>query len=171
MKPKHKEYILNNIDQKNSNLTLQDIPAQKKLMSFLLSKLQKKENIALTWVGDGSTRTTAFHEGMMCAKSLSLPLVVFVQDNQIALGTPLESHSAETSINSVTLSAAIARAPRHATGDDRMTTLFESQAPRPLADRLRPKSLAEVVGQDHLIAPDGPVGHWGWASRPLWWGD
>ena len=30
----------------------------------------------------------------MCAKSLSLPLVVFVQDNQIALGTPLESHSA-----------------------------------------------------------------------------
>ena len=57
-------------------------------------KLQKKENIALTWAGDGSTRTTAFHEGMMCAKSLSLPLVVFVQDNQIALGTPLESHSA-----------------------------------------------------------------------------
>ena len=57
-------------------------------------KLQKKENITLTWAGDGSTRTTAFHEGMMCAKSLSLPLVVFVQDNQIALGTPLESHSA-----------------------------------------------------------------------------
>ena len=39
-----------------------------------------------------------------------------------------------------------------------MTTLFESQAPRPLADRLRPKTLAEVVGQDHLIAPDGPIG-------------
>ena len=57
-------------------------------------KVQNKENIALTWVGDGSTRTTAFHEGMMCAKSLSLPLVVFVQDNQIALGTPLEVHSA-----------------------------------------------------------------------------
>ena len=39
-----------------------------------------------------------------------------------------------------------------------MTTLFEAQAPHPLADRLRPKSLAEVVGQDHLIAPDGPIG-------------
>jgi putative ATPase len=39
-----------------------------------------------------------------------------------------------------------------------MSTLFEAQAPRPLADRLRPKSLAEVVGQDHLLGPDGPIG-------------
>ncbi|HTV89320.1 MAG TPA: replication-associated recombination protein A [Stellaceae bacterium] len=39
-----------------------------------------------------------------------------------------------------------------------MTTLFESQAPRPLADRLRPHSLAEVIGQDHLLGPDGPIG-------------
>ena len=29
--------------------------------------------------------------------------------------------------------------------------LSEDDAPRPLADRLRPKSLAEVVGQDHLL--------------------
>jgi putative ATPase len=39
-----------------------------------------------------------------------------------------------------------------------MTTLFESQAPHPLADRLRPRSLAEVVGQDHLLGPDGAIG-------------
>jgi putative ATPase len=39
-----------------------------------------------------------------------------------------------------------------------MSTLFEGQAPRPLADRLRPKTLAEVVGQDHLLKPDGPIG-------------
>ena len=39
-----------------------------------------------------------------------------------------------------------------------MSTLFESQAPRPLADRLRPRSLGEVVGQDHLLGPDGPIG-------------
>ena len=36
--------------------------------------------------------------------------------------------------------------------------LFESLAPRPLADRLRPRSVAEVVGQDHLLAKDGPIG-------------
>ncbi len=39
-----------------------------------------------------------------------------------------------------------------------MTGLFESQAPRPLADRLRPQNLAEVVGQGHLLGPEGPLG-------------
>jgi putative ATPase len=39
-----------------------------------------------------------------------------------------------------------------------MSTLFESQAPHPLADRLRPHSLGEVVGQDHLIGLEGPIG-------------
>ena len=38
-----------------------------------------------------------------------------------------------------------------------MSTLFEADAPRPLADRLRPKSLSDVVGQDHILGPDGPL--------------
>ena len=36
--------------------------------------------------------------------------------------------------------------------------LFDSQAPRPLADKLRPRALAEVVGQDHLLASQGAIG-------------
>ena len=39
-----------------------------------------------------------------------------------------------------------------------MTGLFESQAPRPLADRMRPGSLEDVVGQVHLLDPSGPIG-------------
>jgi putative ATPase len=35
---------------------------------------------------------------------------------------------------------------------------LEQSAPRPLADRLRPAALAEVVGQDHLLASDAPLG-------------
>ena len=35
---------------------------------------------------------------------------------------------------------------------------LEASAPRPLADRLRPKTLSEVVGQDHLIGEAGPLG-------------
>lgn len=35
--------------------------------------------------------------------------------------------------------------------------LFETAAPRPLADRLRPERLADVVGQDHLLGPEGPI--------------
>jgi putative ATPase len=43
-----------------------------------------------------------------------------------------------------------------------MTNLFsaaglDKQAPRPLADRLRPKSLAEVAGQNHLVGPEGTL--------------
>ena len=39
-----------------------------------------------------------------------------------------------------------------------MNGLFEAQAPRPLADRLRPTQLSEVVGQDHLLGPEAPIG-------------
>jgi putative ATPase len=43
-----------------------------------------------------------------------------------------------------------------------MTDLFQAaglapEAPRPLADRLRPQTLDEVVGQDHLLGPEGPI--------------
>jgi putative ATPase len=34
---------------------------------------------------------------------------------------------------------------------------LERDVPRPLADKLRPRNLAEVVGQDHLLAPDGAL--------------
>jgi putative ATPase len=38
-------------------------------------------------------------------------------------------------------------------------------ADAPLADRLRPKSLGEVVGQDHLTGPDGAIGRMVAAGR------
>jgi putative ATPase len=34
---------------------------------------------------------------------------------------------------------------------------LERGAPRPLADRLRPERLGDVVGQDHLLGPDGAL--------------
>lgn len=47
-----------------------------------------------------------------------------------------------------------------------------SNAPRPLADRLRPKSLGEVIGQEHILGPDGPLGqmlvHGNLSSLILW---
>ena len=51
--------------------------------------------------------------------------------------------------------------------------LFESLAPRPLADRLRPKSIADIVGQDHLLRSDGPIGRMvasGRLSSMVLWG-
>lgn len=52
-------------------------------------------------------------------------------------------------------------------------SLFESQAPRPLADRLRPAKLNEVLGQDHLLQPDRPLGRMlrdGRLSSIVFWG-
>src|SRR5476649_838715 len=34
---------------------------------------------------------------------------------------------------------------------------LDKDAPRPLADKLRPDQLADVVGQDHLLGPDGAL--------------
>src|SRR5579872_152281 len=34
---------------------------------------------------------------------------------------------------------------------------LEKDAPRPLADKLRPTQLSDVVGQDHLLGPDGAL--------------
>ena len=44
-----------------------------------------------------------------------------------------------------------------------MADLFDTpsapgDAPRPLADRLRPRILAEVIGQSRVLSPDGPLG-------------
>ena len=39
-----------------------------------------------------------------------------------------------------------------------MSNLFESTVIRPLADRMRPKMLSDVVGQNHLIGAEGPIG-------------
>lgn len=45
-----------------------------------------------------------------------------------------------------------------------MADLFDSaprpaaDGPRPLADRLRPKRLSEVIGQGHVLSPEGPLG-------------
>lgn len=59
-----------------------------------------------------------------------------------------------------------------------MNDLFKSgglaqDAPRPLADRLRPQNLEEVVGQSHLLGADGPLGRMVANARPhsiILWG-
>ena len=54
-----------------------------------------------------------------------------------------------------------------------MSGLFEAQAPRPLADRMRPQRLEEIVGQDHLIGANAPIGRMlaaGQISSMILWG-
>jgi 2-oxoisovalerate dehydrogenase E1 component len=58
----------------------------------LAFKKRREPALALTWIGDGATKTTAFHEGMNLAAVLHVPAIFVLQNNQIALGTRLDQH-------------------------------------------------------------------------------
>ncbi len=53
-----------------------------------------ERRVALTWVGDGATKTAACHEGMNLAAVQRVPAIFVIQNNQVALGTPLAAQGA-----------------------------------------------------------------------------
>jgi TPP-dependent pyruvate/acetoin dehydrogenase alpha subunit len=55
-------------------------------------KIKGERRVALTWVGDGSTKTAAAHEGTNFAAVQKVPAVFIIQNNQVALGTRLDQH-------------------------------------------------------------------------------
>jgi TPP-dependent pyruvate/acetoin dehydrogenase alpha subunit len=48
--------------------------------------------VAMTWIGDGSTKAGVAHEGLNFAAVRRAPAIFIVQNNQVALGTRLEQH-------------------------------------------------------------------------------
>src|SRR5213594_917824 len=60
----------------------------------LAVKQRGEKAVVLTWVGDGATKTTAFHEGVNMAAVLHVPAIYVLQNNQVALGTRLDQHQA-----------------------------------------------------------------------------
>jgi TPP-dependent pyruvate/acetoin dehydrogenase alpha subunit len=58
----------------------------------LAFKMRDEKRVALTWVGDGASHTAEFHEGYGLAAALHLPLLIVLQNNQVALGTKLSAH-------------------------------------------------------------------------------
>ena len=56
------------------------------------AQLRKKPLVALTWVGDGSAKVGVTHEGLNFAAVRKAPLIVILQNNQVALGTRLAQH-------------------------------------------------------------------------------
>lgn len=53
-----------------------------------------EDRVALTWIGDGATKTAQVHEGLNLAGVFNVPAVFVVQNNQVALGTRLDQHHA-----------------------------------------------------------------------------
>jgi len=58
----------------------------------LTFKIRGEPRVALTWVGDGSTKTAAAHEGTNFAAVQRVPAIFIIENNQVALGTRLEQH-------------------------------------------------------------------------------
>ncbi len=53
-------------------------------------KQQKSRNIVGTFFGDGATNTGAFHEGMNLIALWKLPVLLFCENNQYAMSTPVK---------------------------------------------------------------------------------
>jgi TPP-dependent pyruvate/acetoin dehydrogenase alpha subunit len=60
----------------------------------LAARIRKEKRVALTYVGDGGTSTTPFHEGLNFAAVKKLPLLVVVENNGWAYSTPIEKQAA-----------------------------------------------------------------------------
>ncbi|MGI9629215.1 MAG: thiamine pyrophosphate-dependent dehydrogenase E1 component subunit alpha [Longimicrobiales bacterium] len=60
----------------------------------LAFKNRDEARVALTWVGDGATKTAACHEGLILAARLKVPAIFIIQNNQVALGTRVDQHGA-----------------------------------------------------------------------------
>lgn len=60
----------------------------------LAFRQRQEPRVALTWIGDGATKTAAVHEGLNLAGVLRVPAIFVLQNNQVALGTRLDQHQA-----------------------------------------------------------------------------
>src|SRR6187397_241113 len=60
-------------------------------------KLKGNSTVAITYFGDGATSEGSFHEGANLAAVMQAPLILFCNNNQWAISTPLEAQThAET---------------------------------------------------------------------------
>ena len=55
-------------------------------------QMRGEDRIALTWIGDGSTKAGAVHEGFNFAAVRRVPAIFIIQNNHVALGTRLDQH-------------------------------------------------------------------------------
>jgi pyruvate dehydrogenase E1 component alpha subunit/2-oxoisovalerate dehydrogenase E1 component alpha subunit len=55
-------------------------------------QMRGEDRVALTWMGDGTTKTAAAHEGLNFAAVRRVPAIYIIHNNQVALGTRLDQH-------------------------------------------------------------------------------
>jgi pyruvate dehydrogenase E1 component alpha subunit/2-oxoisovalerate dehydrogenase E1 component alpha subunit len=63
------------------------------------ARMQGRQVVTMTYIGDGGTSTGAFHEGLNFAAVQKLPLVLIAEDNKFAYSTPISEQMAIASID------------------------------------------------------------------------
>jgi pyruvate dehydrogenase E1 component alpha subunit/2-oxoisovalerate dehydrogenase E1 component alpha subunit len=61
---------------------------------LVAARLQKKDTVALAYIGDGGMSTGAFHEGLNFAAVQRLPLIIIAEYNHYAYSTPTSKQTA-----------------------------------------------------------------------------
>ena len=61
---------------------------------LLASRMKKENRVAVAYVGDGTTSTGAFHEGVNFAAVQKLPLITIIENNGYAYSTPTRHQAA-----------------------------------------------------------------------------
>ena len=97
----------------------------------LAAKLKKRPIVTLTYVGDGTTSTGEFHEGLNIAALYQVPFVLVIENNQFAYSTPVAK---QTPVKDLAVKAAAYGIP-YAIGDGndvfevyRLTKAFVEEA-------------------------------------------
>jgi pyruvate dehydrogenase E1 component alpha subunit len=62
------------------------------------AKIQKKDEVAITYFGDGATSEGDFHEAMNFATAFNVPCIFFCQNNQWAISVPREQQMASETV-------------------------------------------------------------------------
>jgi pyruvate dehydrogenase E1 component alpha subunit len=62
------------------------------------SKLKGDDRVAIAYFGDGATSEGSFHEGATFAGVMKAPVVLFCNNNQWAISTPVEAQSAAATL-------------------------------------------------------------------------
>ncbi|WZY01765.1 pyruvate dehydrogenase (acetyl-transferring) E1 component subunit alpha [Bacillus sp. FSL W7-1360] len=70
-------------------------------------KRKKKDNVAITYTGDGGASQGDFYEGMNFAGAYNAPAIFVVQNNRFAISVPVEKQSAAKTIAQKAVAAGI----------------------------------------------------------------
>lgn len=89
---------------------------------LLGARLQKKDLVALAYIGDGGMSTGAFHEGLNFAAVQRLPLIVIAEYNHYAYSTPT---SLQTAVKDLAEKAAGYGIPGHIVDGNDIVACYE----------------------------------------------